>query len=117
MHMTEFKAWFEGFTEDMKGAPTKDQWAKIKKRVKKITPDYTPAPIFIERYARPWRRYWDDWHYTTPWVSTTDNSPSLATTTTVAQGETTSSSYLALKDHATMEDWHNAGRAEWRATQ
>lgn len=59
MHLSEFQAWFEGFTEEMKGPPNKEQWAKIKKRVKEITADYTPAPIFIRDYIRPWRRYWD----------------------------------------------------------
>ena len=33
----EFKAWFEGFSENMKGPPTKDQWAKIQKKVKEIS--------------------------------------------------------------------------------
>lgn len=59
MDLSEFQAWFDDYTEEMKGPPSKEQWAKIKKRVAEITPDPTPAPIFIERYVRLWRPYWD----------------------------------------------------------
>jgi hypothetical protein len=89
MHLTEFQAWFEGFTEEMKGPPNKDQWVKIKKRVKEITNDYTPTPIFIERYVLPWRRYWDDVHW-----------GAYNTTSTAAPS---------------LRDWSNVGRAELRA--
>lgn len=44
MHLSEFQAWFKGFTEDMKVPPNWDQWAKIKKCVKEITPA-PPCPI------------------------------------------------------------------------
>lgn len=57
MHLSEFKAWFEGFTEEMKGPPTEKQWRRIRKAVEEISADYTPAPIFVDRYVRPWRRY------------------------------------------------------------
>lgn len=36
MTLAEFKAWFEGFTEDMDGAPNTKQWKRIKDRVKQI---------------------------------------------------------------------------------
>lgn len=36
MNLQEFKAWFEGFTEDMTGPPSKKQWERIKARVKEI---------------------------------------------------------------------------------
>lgn len=32
MTPSEFKAWFDGFTEALDGVPSKDQWARIKKR-------------------------------------------------------------------------------------
>lgn len=87
MHLSEFQAWFEGFTEEMKGPPNKDQWAKIKKRVKEITADYTPAPIFIDRYVQPWRRYLDN-----DWVTWSAHSTLSA---------------------PTLADWSHAGKAEY----
>lgn len=53
MNLSEFKAWFEGFTENMDGEPNAKQWKRIKKRVSEIVSDPTPWPIFWERY-RPW---------------------------------------------------------------
>lgn len=61
MTLAEFKAWFEGFTESMEGAPNADQFAKIKAKVALI--DGTPVtyPIYVERYVphhpHPWP-YW-----------------------------------------------------------
>lgn len=56
MTLSEFKAWFEGFTENMDGPPSADQWKRIKKRVKEI--DWTPRHIFIDRYVHPYRTWW-----------------------------------------------------------
>lgn len=41
----EFKAWFEGFSENMKGPPTKQQWERIQKKVKEISshPSWYPS--------------------------------------------------------------------------
>jgi len=36
MTLAEFKAWFEGFTEGMEGAPSANQWDRIKERVAQI---------------------------------------------------------------------------------
>jgi len=38
MTPSEFKAWFEGFTENMKGPPGEKAWARIQARVKEIAP-------------------------------------------------------------------------------
>lgn len=89
MHLTEFQAWFEGFTEEMKSPPNKAQWAKIKKRVSEINEGYTPAPIFIDRYVAPWRPYWDK-----PYCGALSNSTGAPT----------------------LKDWTSAGRAEMRGT-
>lgn len=61
MHLSEFKAWFEGFTDGIGGTPSPKQWNKIKERVSQITNDYTPAPVFIRDYVRP---YWPHWYET-----------------------------------------------------
>ena len=55
MQICEFKAWFEGFTEAMTKLPTVKQWARIKARVDEIDGMETTWPIFIDRYARPYR--------------------------------------------------------------
>lgn len=59
MTLAEFKAWFEGFTEDLEGAPNEKQFAKIKQRVAEI--DGTPVnPVVIREYIRP---YWHGPYY------------------------------------------------------
>jgi hypothetical protein len=59
MTLSEFKAWFEGFTEDMSGAPNKKQWDRIKARVTEITGQSVSYPVIIDQYIRPVRPYWD----------------------------------------------------------
>jgi hypothetical protein len=60
MNLSEFKAWFEGFTESMEGAPSEKAWERIKGRVKEIK-DAPPVERhhFHDYYVRPWKRYWD----------------------------------------------------------
>lgn len=49
MTPSEFKAWFDGFTEAMDKAPNEKQWKRIKERVKAI--DGKPVtPIVIHDY-------------------------------------------------------------------
>ena len=56
MTPSEFKSWFEGFTEGLDGQPSKKQWERICKRVSEI--DGTPvAPVYVERYRDWWRPY------------------------------------------------------------
>lgn len=62
MTLAEFKAWFEGFTEEMDEAPTKKQWERIKKRVKEVDGAPVTERVFIDRYVeRRWppQRYWE----------------------------------------------------------
>lgn len=62
MTLAEFKAWFEGFTEDMDGAPNEKQWKRIKARVKDIDGVAITKTVFVDRYLpsypEPYRRYW-----------------------------------------------------------
>lgn len=53
MTLAEFKAWFEGYTEDMDKAPTEKQWKRIKKRVAEIDGTPITREVWVERY-RPW---------------------------------------------------------------
>ena len=62
MNLPEFKAWFEGFTENISGVPNKKQWERICERVEQIE-DSKPVTerVFIDRYIRPYypQPYWD----------------------------------------------------------
>jgi len=58
MNTQEFKAWFEGFTENVKGSPTEKQWKRIQERVGEITPEPTTYRYFYDHYYNPYRTYW-----------------------------------------------------------
>lgn len=55
MTNTEFQAWFEGYTEEMKNPPNKTQWKKIQAKVKEIDGNS------VWRHYTP---YWNNWVYT-----------------------------------------------------
>jgi hypothetical protein len=69
MTLQEFKAWFEGFTENMSGTPNKDQWKRIRARVKEIDGIAITEKVFIDRY---WR--YPTYPYTNPnpWITFTN---------------------------------------------
>lgn len=72
MNLSEFKSWFEGFSEGIEDRPTKKQWERIKARADEIVPQATPLPVFIDRY-----RYLPAyWHWNPAYVGgwTTSNS-------------------------------------------
>lgn len=60
MTLNEFKAWFDGFTEDMEGPPKAKQWARIQERVKEITGNPVSYPVYVDRY----------WNRPMPWWTT-----------------------------------------------
>lgn len=64
MTPSEFKSWFDGFTEALTGVPTKAQWARIKERVAEIDGRPVSERVYIDRY---WPRYLD---YRPWWVAT-----------------------------------------------
>lgn len=73
MTLAEFKAWFEGYTEAVEGAPTDAQWARIKARVAEIDGTTITFPVYIDRYVQPLyqRPYYVPSHpYTAPWWTT-----------------------------------------------
>lgn len=59
MTLSEFKAWFEGYTEGLDGAPTEKQFKRIKAKVAEITGTPISYPVFIDRYRDVWPRYRD----------------------------------------------------------
>jgi hypothetical protein len=64
MTPSEFKAWFDGFTEAFTGCPTKAQWARVKERVAEIDGKPTTQTVYIDRYVRP-SPYWQHLGYST----------------------------------------------------
>lgn len=54
MNLQEFKAWFDGFTENMKGPPTEKAWKRIQSRVAEITENPTEIRYFYDHYWRPY---------------------------------------------------------------
>lgn len=59
MTLAEFKAWFEGFTESLDGAPSEKQWKRIKARVAEIDGTPITETVFIYRFVEPYHRYYD----------------------------------------------------------
>lgn len=56
MTPTEFKAWFDGFTEALEGTPTVKQWARIKERVAEIDGKKTTEYVYLNNYLPRWQR-------------------------------------------------------------
>ena len=52
----EFKAWFDGFTEGLDGAPNEKQWKRIKAKVADINGSPVSYPVYIDRYLLPSRQ-------------------------------------------------------------
>lgn len=50
MTPSEFKAWFDGFTEAFTGCPTKGQWTRIKARVAEIDGQPVTERVYVDRY-------------------------------------------------------------------
>ena len=93
MTLQEFKAWFEGFSENIDGAPTDKQWKKIKAKVGEIDNTPTSYPVFIRQY--PWYQpYW----YTSGYSTITGNN--LVGSTTIS---TSNYVYDAYRDAGRME--------------
>lgn len=74
MTLSEFKAWFEGFTESIEGksAPTQKQWARIKEKVALIDGAPITQHIYVDRWVQPYRHYWDR-YWTTAGMASGDN--------------------------------------------
>jgi len=72
MALSEFKAWFEGYTEGLEGAPTKAQFDRIKEKVKEISGQPITERIFVDRYRD---RYFPMWQQS--YVTYSAGSPNL----------------------------------------
>lgn len=103
MTLSEFKAWFEGFTEDMDARPTEKQWKRIKARVKEID----GTAITREVYYRNWP-YWGPYYYAaSPYSASGASVSSRAAALNVGIGANTAS---ANGSNALFD----AGKAEYQ---
>jgi hypothetical protein len=59
MTLSEFKYWLEGFSDNIKEAPTPEQWEKIKQKLEQVK-TYVPLnlPASPPLYPDPFRKYW-----------------------------------------------------------
>lgn len=57
MTLSEFKAWFEGYTEGLEAAPTKAQFDRIKEKVKLIDGAPVVQTIWLDYYRRYYPTY------------------------------------------------------------
>ena len=71
MTLSEFQAWFEGFSEGIDKVPTEKQWAKIKEKMGDIDDKPISYPVYVDRYVRPYRPWYDRYGIQFPtWTST-----------------------------------------------
>ena len=104
MQVCEFKAWFEGFTEDMTKLPTVKQWGRIKARIEDIDGVATTERVFVDRYWRPYQPFWPPTTWATGSSSSgtlggTNNRPPLSNNlqlTATQTGLTASQAFTAL---------------------
>lgn len=79
MKTSEFKAWFEGFTENLAGAPTTEQFDKIKAKVAEIDGREVTERVYVDQYVYPHRRWWRDyWALKSVRVDTEDGGEWIA---------------------------------------
>ena len=112
MTPSEFKAWFEGFTEAVPGVPTKAQWARIKTRVAEIDGRPITEHVYLHRYWNTYPIYCNTLPvYTSQGHLTTGNG-----TITLTAGGTSSTSAVVQASNTAHFDSHAAmaalGRAE-----
>jgi len=58
MNLSEFKAWFEGFAENMDGPPNAKSWDRIQKKIKSISAEPTEIRHIYHEWPHIYRRYW-----------------------------------------------------------
>jgi len=68
MTLSEFKAWFEGFSEGIDTAPTEAQFAKIKAKVALIDGAPITYPVFIDWYRHYYDGIWTAPYYREPYI-------------------------------------------------
>lgn len=101
MTPSEFKAWFDGFTEAFgTKMPTKAQWTRIKERVGEIDGQPVTEKVFVDRWYPYFYRQWPTW---------VTYSNATAPTTSTMDYQTASAIALNFDSNVAM---NAAGRAE-----
>jgi hypothetical protein len=98
MKASEFKAWLEGFSEAIKGSPTKEQWEKIKKKASELQDD---SPVYYP--------YYGPWYYTYPnpwWTGNYTITADDAATKTFdfTNLSSTASTYMTVTDGSQVQN-------------
>ena len=104
MKLAEFKAWFEGFTEDMDGAPTEAQFKRIKDRVAEIDGSPITERVFVDRYLPTGYRPRYSWQ--TPLVGAVGGAAAGANLNNVGASSAPFASTAAMSAVGTAD--HNA---------
>jgi hypothetical protein len=82
----EFRAWFDGYCENIENKPSQKQWDRIKSRVGEMDGQSTSYLVFLNHY---WRPYWT-------WPS----GPAYPFTASTAQSSITSDQAIPMQDCA-----------------
>lgn len=118
MNLSEFKAWFEGFTECLDGSPGPKAWERICEKVKAITPDATPWPAFVKEYLPYYTRWQHGWPSAIWAVGTNSVSNNLqpSSMTMANSGGHVASNAAMMKSGTTpLDAFRNVGRFDAEA--
>jgi hypothetical protein len=110
MTLSEFKAWFEGYTEGLEGAPTKAQFERIKERVKEINGAPITNTVYVDRWISPYRQYWQTYDSAYPVGGWAQSGNIQASTTALSQGYNTADA--DAQTYAGVGAMYEAGKAE-----
>jgi hypothetical protein len=112
MTLAEFKAWFEGFTEDMEDAPNEKQWERIKARVKDIDGVAVTREVYVDRY---WPRYLP---YSQPlWSSQLVGAGSLHSSISANAGNAMQNHAASAGNSTVATNMSVLGKADYEATK
>ncbi len=104
MKLSEFKAWFSGYTEDMTRVPTSKQWKRIKEVVEDIDGQAVTEHVYLDRY---WYNGWRPYYSYPVW----NNDPTLTVTLCQSQGANAVAD-KNFKINNTADAMYLAGRSE-----
>lgn len=111
MNPSEFKAWFDGFTESLSGVPSRKQWERIQAKVREIK-DAPPTsyPVFVDRWVRA-HPYW--WNYAQPVPDL--QYQYLAGTSGNSLQETNLNAYQSALNTARQQNEHEPAAISWNS--
>lgn len=110
MNLSEFKSWFEGFTENLDGVPNPKQWARIRAKIGEIKD--APATTRVE-YIYSYPQYWQPYQpvrWGTYYSTNIGGSVQAHQNYQQAQAQTLGQGLLAGQSGQHVIDW-NSGEA------